>query len=108
MIALISLSLIIPFLMILSAQKRNYETELDRILTNCDHDVSMARTEETRLEHKCNSLNHQNFELKAKLEIQELKVMRSCRNWSRITQLKCAINPTGSCLECHDYEVLGK
>ena len=108
MIVLISLSLIIPFLMILSAQKRNYEAELDRILTDCDHDVNMARAEETRLEHKCNSLSYQIWELKTKLETQEIKVMRSCRNWSKMTQVKCAINPAGSCLDCRDYEVLGK
>ena len=101
MIVLISLSLIIPFLMILSAQKRNYETELDRILTDCNSDVIKSH-------RKAHEFNHENFELRVKLEIQELKVMRSCRNWSKMTQLKCAINPTGSCLECHDYEVLGK
>ena len=101
MIVLISLSLIIPFLMILSAQKRNYESELDRILTDCDSDVIKSH-------RKAHELNHENFELRAKLEIQELKVMHSCRNWSKMAQLKCAINPTGSCLDCHNYEVLGK
>jgi len=101
MIVLILLSLIILFLIILSAQKRNYETELDRISADCNRDVILSH-------RQANELNHENFELRAKLEIQELKVMRSCRNWSKMTQLKCAINPTSSCLECHDYEVLGK
>ena len=108
MIALISLSLIIPFLMILSAQKRNYQIELKQItidynevLDDFKHGAKMGQKRESEL-------RFQNFELKAKLETQELKVMRSCRNWSNLAQLKCAINPTGSCLECHDYEVLGK
>ena len=87
--------------MILSAQKRNYETELDKISADCNRDVILSH-------RQIHELNHENFELRAKLEIQELKVMRSCRNWSKMAQLKCAINPTGSCLECHDYEVLGK
>ena len=101
MIALISLSLIIPFLMILSAQKRNYETELERISADCNRGMILSH-------RQIHELNHENFELKVKLEIQESKVMRSCRNWSKMAQFKCAINPTGSCLECHDYEVLGK
>ena len=108
MIVLISLSLIIPFLMILSAQKRDYETGLkqitadyNEILEDFKHGLKLAQNRE-------GNLRHENFELRAKLEAQELKVMRSCRNWSKMAQLKCAINPTGSCLECHDYEVLGK
>ena len=108
MIALISLSLIIPFFMILSAQKRNYETELERIQEGRDFTYKLIEENAKRTKAKIESVKQENFELKAKLEAQELKVMRSCRNWSRITQLKCAINPTGSCLECHDYEVLGK
>ena len=108
MIALISLSLIIPFFMILSAQKRNYETELERIQEGRDFTYKLIEENAKRTKAKIESVKQENFELKAKLEAQELKVMRSCRNWSKITQLKCAINPNGSCLECRDYEVLGK
>lgn len=108
MIIVISLSLIIPFLMILSAQKRNYEAELSQLTDDFNHDVLMARDGELKLERKCNELTYQIWELKTSLETQELKVMRSCRNWSKMTQVKCAINPAGSCLDCRDYEVLGK
>ena len=94
--------------MILSAQKRNYETELERIQEGRDFTYKLIEENAKRTKAKIESVKQENFELRAKLEIQELKVMRSCRNWSKMTQLKCAINPTGSCLECHDYEVLGK
>ena len=108
MIVLISLSLIIPFLMILSAQKRNYETELEQMQEGMDFMSKLIEEGVERTRHEIESVKQENFELRAKLEIQESKVMRSCRNWSKMAQLKCAINLTGSCLECHDYEVLGK
>ena len=108
MIILISLSLIIPFLIILSAQKRNYETELERIQEGRDFTYKLIEERAKQTKTKIESINHENLELKAKFETQELKVMHSCRNWSKMARLKCAINPTGSCLECHDYEVLGK
>jgi hypothetical protein len=94
--------------MILSAQKRDYETELDQNAAIFGGEIADLNYEYKKLSGKYNNLNHENFELRAKLEIQELKVMRSCRNWSKIPQLKCAVNPSGSCLECRDYEVLGK
>ena len=108
MIVLISLSLIIPFLMILSAQKRNYETELEQMQEGMDFMSKLIEdgVERTRNEIEC--IKRENWELRTKLETEELKVMRSCRNWSKMIQVKCAINPAGSCLDCRDYEVLGK
>ena len=108
MIVLISLSLIIPFLMILFAQKRNYETELDQNAAIFGGEIADLNYEYKKLSGKYSDLNHQIWELETKLQTQELKVMRSCRNWSKMAQLKCAINPSGSCLECRDFEVLGK
>jgi hypothetical protein len=108
MIALISLSLIIPFLMILSAQKRNYETEKGQITADYNEMLEDFKCGLKQAQHRESELRFQNFELRAKLETQEFQVMRSCRNWSKMTQVKCAINPAGSCLECRDYEVLGK
>lgn len=94
--------------MILSAQKRNYDTELGRIQEGRDFTYKLIEENAKQTKIKIESLKYENFELRAKLECQELKVMRSCRNWSKMAQLKCAINPSGSCLECRDYEVLGK
>ena len=108
MIVLISLSLIIPFLMILSAQKRNYEAELEQITADYNEILEDFKHGRKLAQDREGNLLYQIWELKAKLDTQELKVMRSCRNWSKMAQLKCAINPTSSCLECRDYEVLGK
>jgi hypothetical protein len=108
MVALISLSLIIPFLMILFAQKRNYKTELEQIASDYEEVLEDFKSGAKRAQTRESELRFENIDLKAKLEAQELKVMRSCRNWSKIPQLKCAVNPSGSCLECRDYEVLGK
>ena len=108
MIVLISLSLIIPFLMILSAQKRNYKTELSQIAAIFGGEIADLNYEYKKLSEKYSDSNDQIWELEEKIQAQELKVMRSCRNWSKMAQLKCAINPTGSCLECRDFEVLGK
>jgi len=108
MIVLISLSLIIPFLMILSAQKRDYGTELEQIVSDYEEVLEDFKSGAKKAQQKEGELRFQNFELKLKLETQELKVIRSCRNWSKMAQLECAINPTSSCLECQDYEVLGK
>ena len=115
MIVLISLSLIIPFLMILFAQKRNYETELYENAAIFGGEIATLNYEYKKLSQKFGEITNENYELDAKLraqesrlEAQELKAMRSCRNWSKMPQLKCAVNPSGSCLECRDYEVLGK
>jgi competence protein ComGF len=108
MIVVISLSLIIPFLMILSAQKRNYEAELEQIQEGMDFISKLIEEGIERTRTEIESVKRENSELRTKLETEELKVMRSCRNWSKMTQVKCAINPAGSCLECRDYEVLGK
>jgi len=108
MIVLISLSLIIPFLMILSAQKRNYETELDRMQEGMDFISKLIEDGAERTRDEIEFIRRENWELKTKLQTQELTAMRSCRNWSKTAHLKCAINPAGSCLDCRDYEVLGK
>jgi hypothetical protein len=94
--------------MILSAQKRNYQAELDQMQEGMDFTSKLIEERAEQTEAKIESVECENLELKAKLQTQELKVMRSCRNWSKMTQVKCAINPTSSCLECRDYEVLGK
>ena len=94
--------------MILSAQKRNYEAEKGQITADYNEILEDFQCGLKQAQHREGELRVQNFELKAKLEAEELKVMRSCRNWSKMTQLKCAVNPSGSCLECRDYEVLGK
>ena len=91
--------------MILSAQKRNYESELDQNAAIFGGEIADLNYEYKKLSEDS---NHQIAELKKKIEAHELKVMRSCRNWSKMAQLKCAINPSGSCLECRDFEVLGK
>jgi hypothetical protein len=94
--------------MILSAQKRNYEAELEQIASDYEEVLEDFKSGAKKAQTREGKLRVENFELKAKLEAEELKIMRSCRNWSKMAQLKCAVNPSGSCLECCDYEVLGK
>jgi hypothetical protein len=94
--------------MILSAQKRNYETEKGQITADYNETLEDFKCGLKQGQDREGKLLYQISDLRTKLETQELKVMRSCRNWSKMAQLKCAINPTSSCLECRDYEVLGK
>jgi hypothetical protein len=108
MIVLISLSLIIPFLMILSAQKRDYETLIEQMTSDYEEVLENCKQDVIKSHQQAHKLSCQVGDLEAKLEAEELKVMRSCRNWSKMPQFKCAVNPSGSCLECRDYEVLGK
>ena len=89
MIIVISLSLIIPFLMILSAQKRNYDAELERLTM----ELADASDELTDLHYSYNKIKSDNWGLKSFLDFQKLNIERERFQSDDFLR---------------DYEVLGK
>ena len=72
MIVLISLSLIIPFLMILSAQKRNYETLIEQITI----ELGDAQKELSELYYSYSKIKSSNWGLETFLDFQKLNIER--------------------------------
>jgi len=76
MIVVISLSLIIPFLMILSAQKRNYETLIEQMTSDYEEVLENREQDVVKSHQQAHKLSCQVGDLKAKLEAEELKVIQ--------------------------------
>ena len=72
MIVVISLSLIIPFLMILFAQKRDYETLIEQITI----ELGDAQKELSELYYSYNKIKSSNWGLESFLDSQKLNIER--------------------------------